>query len=97
MSDSSSKREIPTGLKKLLEVDVKFSKEFVEVVNRKYPIDTIRTHLKSLEVKIIFFCLVLFLNSSFLRSPVMVFPGSCSPLQASISPATPSLLSYCWG
>ena len=55
MSDSSSKREIPTGLKKLLEVDVKFSKEFVEVVNRKYPIDTIRTHLKSLEVRIIFF------------------------------------------
>jgi len=50
MSESSSKREIPTGIKKLLEVDVKLSKEFVEIVNKKYPIDTIRTHLKSLEI-----------------------------------------------
>jgi len=50
MSDSASKREIPTGLKKLLELDIKLSKEFVEAVNKKYPIDTIRTHLKSLEI-----------------------------------------------
>jgi len=45
-----TKREIPTGLKKLLELDVKLSKEFVEAVNKKYPIDTIRSHLKSLEI-----------------------------------------------
>ena len=51
MSDSAPKREVPTGLKKLLEMDIKLSKEFVEFVNKKYPIDTIRTHLKSLEVR----------------------------------------------
>eukprot|EP00090_Calanus_glacialis_P026609 TRINITY_DN41863_c0_g1_i1.p1 TRINITY_DN41863_c0_g1~~TRINITY_DN41863_c0_g1_i1.p1 ORF type:complete len:210 (-),score=59.33 TRINITY_DN41863_c0_g1_i1:196-825(-) len=50
MTESTTKREIPTGLKKLLELDVKLSKEFVEAVNKKYPIDTIRSHLKSLEV-----------------------------------------------
>ena len=51
MTESTTKREIPTGLKKLLELDVKLSKEFVEAVNKKYPIDTIRSHLKSLEVR----------------------------------------------
>ena len=44
------KREIPSGLKQLLELDVKLSKDFVELVNKKYPISSIRTHLKSLEV-----------------------------------------------
>jgi len=50
MSDPTTKREIPTGLKKLLELDVKLSKDFVELVNQKYPIETYRAHLKSLEV-----------------------------------------------
>ena len=45
-----SKREIPSGLKKILEADVKLSKEFVEAVNKKYPISAYRVHLKSLEV-----------------------------------------------
>jgi len=50
MSDSQSKREIPSSLKKLLDLDVKLSKEFVELVNKKYPIETYRAHLKSLEI-----------------------------------------------
>lgn len=47
-----SKREIPGGLKAVLEKDVKLSKEFVELVNKNYPIAAYRTHLKSLEVRI---------------------------------------------
>ena len=45
-----SKREIPSGLKQILEADVKLSKDFVEAVNKKYPISAYRVHLKSLEV-----------------------------------------------
>ena len=50
MSSEKSKREIPGGLKAVLEKDVKLSKEFVELVNKKYPIAAYRSHLKSLEV-----------------------------------------------
>ena len=45
------KRIIPFWLKKLLEYDVRASKEFVEFVNKKYPSSMFRTHLKSLEVR----------------------------------------------
>jgi len=48
--DVKSKRDIPSGLRNLLDLDVKLSKEFVEQVNKRYPIATIRTHLKSLEI-----------------------------------------------
>ena len=51
MSSEKSKREIPGGLKAILEKDVKLSKEFVELVNKKYPIAAYRSHLKSLEVR----------------------------------------------
>ena len=51
MSSEKSKREVPGGLKAVLEKDVKLSKEFVELVNRKYPIAAYRSHLKSLEVR----------------------------------------------
>lgn len=50
MSSEKSKREVPGGLKAVLEKDVKLSKEFVELVNRKYPIAAYRSHLKSLEI-----------------------------------------------
>ena len=58
MSDSQSKREIPSSLKKLLDLDVKLSKEFVELVNKKYPIETYRAHLKSLEVSFYMYNLI---------------------------------------
>ena len=47
---SENKREIPSGLKKILDADVKLSKEFVEFVNNKYPSNSLRGHLKSLEI-----------------------------------------------
>ena len=50
MASEQSKREIPGGLKAILEKDVKLSKDFVELVNKKYPIAAYRSHLKSLEV-----------------------------------------------
>ena len=50
MADSQSKREIPSGLKSVLEADIKLSKDFVEYVNKNYPVATYRSHLKSLEV-----------------------------------------------
>merc|ERR1711936_570175 len=50
MSGQNSKREIPSILKNILDADVKLSKEFVEFVNKKYPIDSLRGHLKSLEI-----------------------------------------------
>merc|ERR1711997_937014 len=50
MASDKSKREIPGGLKAILEKDVKLSKEFVELVNKKYPIAAYRSHLKSLEI-----------------------------------------------
>ena len=46
----SRKREIPSGLKQLLDADVKMSKEFVEFVNKKYPSSVFRTYYKQLEV-----------------------------------------------
>ena len=48
--NTNTKREIPSALKNILEADVKVSKEFVEFVNKKYPIDSLRGHLKSLEI-----------------------------------------------
>jgi len=50
MTVAESKRDIPEGLKKILAADVKLSKEFVELVNKKYPISSFRAHLKSLEI-----------------------------------------------
>jgi len=50
MADSQSKREIPSGLKSVLEADIKLSKDFVEYVNKNYPVATYRSHLKSLEI-----------------------------------------------
>ena len=47
---SENKREIPSGLKSILDADVKLSKDFVEFVNQKYPSNTLRGHLKSLEI-----------------------------------------------
>ena len=52
MTVAESKRDIPDGLKKILAADVKLSKEFVELVNKNYPISSFRAHLKSLEVRI---------------------------------------------
>ena len=52
MAVAESKRDIPDGLKKILAADVKLSKEFVELVNKNYPISSFRAHLKSLEVRI---------------------------------------------
>jgi len=46
----SSKREIPSGLKKVLLVDAKLSKEVLEWVDRRYPIAGYRHHMKTLEV-----------------------------------------------
>ena len=82
MSDPAPKREAPTGLKKLLEMDVKLSKEFVEFVNKKYPIDSIRTHLKSLEVRKHDYPSYSFNNCH--RSPAMESLGSCLPWLGSI-------------
>ena len=48
---SENKREIPSGLKNILDADVRLSKDFVEFVNKKYPSSMFRTHLKSLEVR----------------------------------------------
>ena len=64
MDDNKPKREVPSELKKILEFDVKLSKDLVERVNQLYPIATyryastqlyvykffFRAHLKSLEV-----------------------------------------------
>jgi len=50
MSGHSSKREVPSVLRNILDADVTLSKQFVEFVNKKYPIDSIRVHLKSLEI-----------------------------------------------
>jgi len=50
MTEAKSKREIPSGLKSVLEADIKLSKDFVEYVNKNYPVATYRSHLKSLEI-----------------------------------------------
>lgn len=50
MDDNKPKREVPSELKKILEFDVKLSKDLVERVNQLYPIATYRAHLKSLEI-----------------------------------------------
>jgi len=48
--EDKPKREVPSQLKKILDLDIKLSKDLVEKVNQHYPIATYRTHLKSLEV-----------------------------------------------
>jgi len=50
MNESVTKRHVPSGLKSILEADVKLTKEVVEWVNKKFPIVDYRQHLKSLEV-----------------------------------------------
>ena len=40
--DEKSKREVPSGLKKILDLDIKLSKDAVELVNQYYPIATYR-------------------------------------------------------
>lgn len=47
---SENKREIPSGLKSILDADVKLSKDFVEFVSNKYPSHALRGHLKNLEI-----------------------------------------------
>ena len=42
MDDNKPKREVPSELKKILEFDVKLSKDLVERVNQLYPIATYR-------------------------------------------------------
>jgi len=46
---TEQKREVPDGLKKILNFDVKATKEVIECVNKKYPIVDYRHHLVSLE------------------------------------------------
>jgi len=46
----STKREVPSVLKKILSLDAKLSKDVVEFVNQRYPVASYRTHMKSLEV-----------------------------------------------
>ena len=48
--EQPAKREVPSALKTVLEVDVRLSKEVVEWVNGRWPIVDMRTHLKTLEV-----------------------------------------------
>jgi len=50
MVEDSKKREIPSGLKSLLDLDAKVSKDVVERVNRVYPIVDFRHHMKTLEI-----------------------------------------------
>ena len=40
--EEKSKREVPSGLKKILDLDIKLSKDAVELVNQHYPIATYR-------------------------------------------------------
>ena len=47
---SENKRTIPSGLKNILDADVKLSKDFVEFVNSRYPSNALRGHLKNLEI-----------------------------------------------
>ena len=97
MTEAKSKREIPSGLKSVLEADIKLSKDFVEYVNKNYPVATYRSHLKSLEVRVDSEETFTYILD--LRFPVMEFLGYSSVLLASTpSPApfslTSSLLSF---
>merc|ERR1711990_336133 len=47
---SENKRTIPSGLRNILDADVKLSKDFVEFVNSRYPSNALRGHLKNLEI-----------------------------------------------
>jgi len=40
--EEKTKREVPSGLKKILDLDIKLSKDAVECVNQHYPIATYR-------------------------------------------------------
>jgi len=50
MTDTATKREVPSALKKILDLDIKVTKDLVEMVNKKYPIETYRNHMKQLEI-----------------------------------------------
>ena len=111
MASDKSKREIPGGLKVILEQDVKLSKEFVEFVNKKYPITAYRSHLKSLEVRILLNkyldcnasqCNALKLLGGWrynrhydLRYPVMAFHGCLSPPPGFILLGVPFSSTFC--
>ena len=40
--EDKPKREVPSQLKKILDLDIKLSKDLVEKVNQRYPIATYR-------------------------------------------------------
>ena len=40
--EDKPKREVPSGVKKILDLDIKLSKDLVEKVNQRYPIATYR-------------------------------------------------------
>ena len=40
--EERAKREVPSGLKKILDLDIKLSKDLVETVNQRHPIATYR-------------------------------------------------------
>ena len=40
--EDKPKREVPSGVKKILDLDIKLSKDLVEKVNQRYPIVTYR-------------------------------------------------------
>jgi len=48
--EERTKRDIPSGLKKLLDMDVRLTKEIMEQVNQRYPTAGYRHHLKTLEI-----------------------------------------------
>jgi len=50
MADTATKREVPSALKKVLDLDIKVTKDLVEMVNKKYPIETYRNYMKQLEI-----------------------------------------------
>ena len=47
--EDKPKREVPSALKKILDLDIKLSKDLVERVNQRYPIASYRylVHLNS--------------------------------------------------
>ena len=40
--EDKPKREVPSGVQKILDIDIKLSKDLVERVNQQYPIATYR-------------------------------------------------------
>eukprot|EP00088_Acartia_fossae_P066985 TRINITY_DN8328_c0_g1_i17.p1 TRINITY_DN8328_c0_g1~~TRINITY_DN8328_c0_g1_i17.p1 ORF type:complete len:210 (-),score=13.30 TRINITY_DN8328_c0_g1_i17:176-805(-) len=50
MASEKPKRELPSALKKTLDLDIKITKEFVEAVKNKVPLQNYRQHMKMLEI-----------------------------------------------